>query len=141
MRGVPEVLVQYRGHAQQTTMLHRTTQTLNACTIRLLTARRRSGRPENADVALASGAEWAASAPDIPDVYRGFATLSLAENFPLLAVYHARKVLSVRRRPSDCGWAARIFTAAFRKERKNRSLLVRMFFGGPLRAHGLRRAG
>ena len=140
MRGIPEVLLHYRRHAQQTTAARFDSQMISACVIRLLTARRRSGRDENLDATVRAVSEWSAPGRNLGEVYRHFAGLSLAEGFPLLAVYHARKALSVQCRPSDFRAAMAILMAAIRSENHNRARLLRMFRGGPLRAHGLRRA-
>lgn len=138
MRGIDEVLLHYRRHAEQTTAQRHEQQMTSACAIRLLAARRRSGRAEDVDTAFDAVRETPPTEEALSDTYRRFAAQSLAEDFPLLAVYHARKALSVRRRPADCRFAIGIAMAALRRERCDRRLLVRMLLGGPLRAHGLR---
>lgn len=138
--GVPEVLMQYRSHSQQVSVLEPAEQILNACIIRLLTARRRAGRSEDSAATLAVMARWLAEGLAVREIYRRFADWSLRERFPLLAVYHARKVVSARRRPIEAVWATGILARALRQSQTNRGLLLRMFFGGPLRAHGLKPA-
>ena len=141
MRGVPDILLHYRRHASQTTTAHYQAQMTSACMIRLLTARRRAGRDENLDAVVTALRDGTTPDRDLREVYRYFAEISLAENFPLLAVYHARKALSVRRTPADCGWAIRVVRRACRRTDSGCSILIRMFLGGPLRAHRLSREG
>lgn len=141
MRGVPDILLHYRRHASQTTTAHYQSQMTSACVIRLLTARRRAGRAEDLDGVVNALRDGTRPERDLREVYRYFAEISLAEDFPLLAVYHARKALSVRRTPADCVWALRVVREAYRRTASGRSILIRMFLGGPLRAHRLSRRG
>src|SRR5690606_153749 len=77
MRGIPEVLLHYRQHAQQTTAAHYAEQMRDAGAIRLLAARRRSGRPERLDDTLAMARAWTTRHAGLPDVYRDLARHSL----------------------------------------------------------------
>lgn len=138
--GVPEILMQYRHHPGQTTVLRYVAQVAAACAVRLLTARRRAGRPEEREAVVAALLPADGTGLDQAAIFRRAAEWSLRDGFPRLAVYHARKLLSVRRTTADLGWAAGLLRRALVAERRERRLLVALFFGGPLRAHGLRRA-
>ena len=140
LRGVPEVLTQYRHHREQTTNVRARQQILEACVIRILTARRRSGQPENLTGAMAELGEWLRHPPAPADAYARFAGLALREGFARLAVYHARKLLSVRRDSASGLRAARVFAGALRIAPGDAALLWRLFFTGPIRAHRLKPA-
>jgi glycosyltransferase involved in cell wall biosynthesis len=134
---LPEVLLEYRRHQTQTTVQQRPTQVLNACIVRLITARRRAGRDEDLSTILGEFKSWIGSPPDIATQYSCFAKLSLAERFPLLAVYFARKTLSDSLTPSHIAGALRVLIAAWAQQPRQVIQLVRMFFTGPLRTHAL----
>jgi glycosyltransferase involved in cell wall biosynthesis len=133
--GLTDVLLHYRRHAAQSTVEQSGEQQLGACRIRLMTARRRSGRDENPEDLLAEDG----SGP-MADHYARFAQRCVAEGFGRLAVYHARKLLAARRTVRDLRAAGAVLAAAVRSEPRVAPLLVRLFFTGPLRAHGLRPA-
>lgn len=140
MRSVPEVLVHYRCHPGQTTKQYHAEQTLRACLIRLLTARRRHARDEELAVTLAKIDPWLRAAPDKAAIYSYFAMWCLRDGFASLAVYHARKLLSVRRDATALKTALSVYAAALRMEPRETVLLSRLFFTGPLRAHRLKPA-
>lgn len=139
-RGLPEVLTRYRYHGGQTTQIRNADQIARAGLARLMTARRRSHRPEKLPEFLENLAPWLEPAPRPAEAFRFFAEQSLQERFPLLAVYHARKLLSVEKTPGRIAWALRVLAAAWRQEPKRRLQLARMFLTGPLRTHGLKPA-
>ncbi len=139
-RGVPETLLRYRVHAQQATMQYQARQVFEACAIRLLTARRRSGRAEGLSSVLAEMGTWVDSPPALPVIYARFAHWCLEEKFPLLAVYHARKLLSVRRDVQTIAAVLQIYLNALRIAPGEASILTRMFLSGPLRTHRLKPA-
>ena len=62
-----EPLLSYRQHAGQVTQSERPEMVFHACLIRLVTARRRSGRPENLPELLASVGPWRERAPSPAD--------------------------------------------------------------------------
>lgn len=134
---LPEVLFHYRQHEQQTTIKARAQQLSGAMLNRLLTARRRAGRPEDAPALLAEFATWRDNPPPVDACYAAIAWRCLADDFPLLAVYHARKLLSVRRDAATLRMAAGVLVGAWRRSPRDAVRLGRMFFTGPLRAHGL----
>ncbi len=135
---LPEVLFHYRRHAEQTTVIAQSLQVQNASRVRLLTARRRSGRPETSGALAEEFGGWR-NHPPLPAVtYAEFARRALEENFPLLAVYFARKLLSVRRDLSALKIAAGVLAGALRRAPGQTPILLRLFFTGPLRAHALR---
>lgn len=138
IKALPEVLLHYRVHAGQTTTSGHDAQVFGACLARLLTARRRAGRPENLPELAAELAGWLTAAPAQPASYAWFARRCLKEGFPLLAVYHARKLLSVSRAPRDISLAGLVFARAAGRKPRQFGLLTRLFFTGPLRAHGLK---
>ncbi|MFI5337474.1 MAG: glycosyltransferase family 2 protein [Opitutales bacterium] len=135
---VPGVLLEYRVHDGQTTRLGNCTQVLLASYVRLLTARRRAGRPEALPELMGELRRGRLEPPPLAATYADFARRCLAEHFPLLAVYHARKLLSVRRDRSALGTALGVLAGALRQEPRAAVTLTRMFFTGPLRTHGLR---
>lgn len=137
---LPEVLFHYRMHARQATQRHRREQIAAECAIRVLTARRRAGRPENFEAMAAWLAATSAGAADAAAIYRAALTLCRAERWEMLAVYHARKLLSVARGPADVAMACRQAFAAMRTG-AGRSQLMRFFFRGPLRTFQLRASG
>jgi glycosyltransferase involved in cell wall biosynthesis len=139
MCGVPEALVHYRHHPGQTTRQRAAAQILNACMIRLITARRRHGRAEELPSVMAEVGSWLQEPPPA-EAYARFARWSLREGFAALAVYHARKLLSVRRDVRAGVRAAAVLGSALRQAPRQAPLLLRLFFTGPVRAHGLKPA-
>jgi glycosyltransferase involved in cell wall biosynthesis len=140
IRGIPEILTQYRRHPEQVTQQRASEQIAAACLIRLLTARRRHGRPEDLAGLVAEHGGWLRDPPTPAEAYARFARLALREGFAPLAVYHARKLLSVRRDIASCVRAARALAGALRIAPGDAALLLRLFFTGPLRAHRLKPA-
>jgi glycosyltransferase involved in cell wall biosynthesis len=134
--GVGEVLQQYRRYAGQTTVLREAGLVLNQCAIRLLTARRRAGRPEELETLAAEMARLENAAP--AEIYRHFARQCLAEGWTTPAVYHARRLLAVSRTPAAFLTAGRIFIGTLWRNPGRALFLTRLFFSGPLRTHGLR---
>jgi hypothetical protein len=137
IRGVPEVLLQYRHHGCQGTRELASEQILRACIVRLMTARRRHRRDEDFAVTLADVGPWLHAAPDKAAIYSRFATWCLRDGFASLAVYHARKLLSVQRDAAAMKTAFGVYAAALRMAPREAVLLSRLFFTGPLRTHGL----
>lgn len=133
---LPDALYHYREHAGQTTRERKLRQEWSVSLSRLLAARRRAGRPED----LAGAVAACALRPDdtLADVYLRFGARCLEENFPLLAVYHARKAFSVRRDRRTLSAASSLFARAWRNAQAERGQLARMFLIGPLRTHGLK---
>lgn len=138
--GVPEVLFQYRQHAGQSTWQHRASQILSASIIRLITSRRRNGRPEGLTDLAGQLRGWMIEPPAPMEIYRHFAMRCLAEDFPLLAVYHGRKMLSESRDSRAYRTACSVFVRALRAAPVRSPELIRMILTGPLRTHGLRPA-
>ncbi len=136
---VPEVVLKYRRYSTQTTVQQYALQQFKVSITRLLTARRRAGRPEGLPELLADLAEWRSPVPVPAEYFSWFAERAQREGFPLLAVYFARRLLSVRRTPGTMLTAWRLTAAALRSAPSQRVKLLRMFFTGPLRTHGLRR--
>lgn len=138
VRALPEVLLHYRVHGAQTTATGNASQVLSACMIRLLTARRRAGRPEDLPGLAAELHAWLASPPPAAAAYAFFAERCRREGFPLLAVFHARRVLSLRRTPRTVTQAVGIVGTALAAAPAESVRLLRMAATGPVRAHGLR---
>lgn len=138
-RALSEPLLLYRRHGEQLTVRSARTQTLHASMCRLMTARRRAGRPEAMVSLMDSTANWRNSPPTEADVFAEFARRALAEKLPLPAVHFARKLLSVRRDVSALVTATQVLAGALRLAPRRSNLLLRLFFTGPLRTHGLRR--
>ena len=138
--GVPEVLLHYRHHAGQTTWQRAAAQIHSACMIRLITARRRHGRAEDLAGVVAEVSVWRESPPPPADAYARFARWSLREGLAVQAVYHARRLVAVRRDLGAAARAARVLASALRTAPREAALLVRLFFTGPVRAHGLKPA-
>jgi GT2 family glycosyltransferase len=137
VRGAPEILLHYRQHAGQVTRTHAAEQIRRACAVRLITARRRHGRPENLPDALARIADGGGPMPPLVEVYADFAHQCLREGFPLLAVYHARKMVAVRRDGPTVLRALRLLAVALFRARGEAGTVLRMFLTGPLRTHDL----
>ncbi|MCF7688393.1 MAG: glycosyltransferase [Cephaloticoccus sp.] len=135
-----EVLTQYRLHPVQVTVQQRPSQVLNACIVRLITARRRAGKPEKLAELLAEVNGWIEVPPDYATLYEFFAARSFEDNFNLLAVYFARKTLAFSRSPARIFAAGRTLLAAMCREPGQIIRLGRMFFTGPLRTFDLRPA-
>lgn len=135
---LPEALLSYRQHAGQATQSEGPEMVFNACLIRLVTARRRSGHPEQVPALLAGVGPWRQRAPAPADAYAEFARRASAEGHPLLAVFCARRALAARPKPGMGALACRILAGALIRSPRQAPLLFRMFATGPLRAHGLK---
>lgn len=136
MTVLPEVLLRYRWYPAQTTQRRTPAIEQSRCVIQLVTARRRAGRPENLEGALRLTA--AASAAES---WRRGAGQCLEERFSVLAAYHARRSFALDRSPKAALVAMRLAGRAWRQARgRERGMVVRMFFTGPVRALGLRPA-
>lgn len=129
--GLPERLAAYRSHAGQSTAVQWSRQVFAAARVRLMTARRRAGRPEGTDEQSCP-----VSPPPPAATYRAFAAHFLQEGFGELAAYHARKLAAVQ--PAALPWALCLLFRAARREPRAAGLFARMFLTGPLRTHGLR---
>lgn len=136
-----EPLVSYRHYPGQTTRERFAGQTLLAALVRLLAARRRAGRAEELEALRADYAGWLGGAPSVAEIFAEFAQRSAREDFPDLTVYHARKLLSVRRDPAALALALRLWLIAMRRAPRRAGFLSRLFLGGPLRAHRLHPLG
>jgi GT2 family glycosyltransferase len=140
MRGLPEILTQYRHHREQATLQWAGEQIIWACAIRILAARRRQGRPEDLAGLLGKLRGCQRDPGGVAEAYARFARLALREGLAQQAVYHARKLLSVRRNPAACALAARVLAGSLRIAPGDAALLLRLFLMGPIRAHRLRPA-
>lgn len=134
---LPEVLGQYRLHSGQMTQESYAAQVMNACLIRLMTGRRRSGRPEDFGALLVEYADWLRQPPPVEDLFRHFASRCLADGQPRLAVYHVRKMLSARISMRTVIAALGVLAAALRAAPRDAGFLTHLFLRGPLRAHGI----
>lgn len=134
MGGVEEVLLQYRRHATQTTQVHAVAIEQSRCEIRLLTARRRAGRPEGQPSEINGGPRPETTA----ECCRRMARRCLEEGFGPLALYHARRAAVLERGVSSgfraLGFALRAFP---RLQAGERWFGLKLFGLGPVRAHGL----
>ena len=134
---VADILLQYRHHPGQTTVEKAARIARERCVVRLLTARRRAGRPE--------GGDWRAllEAPAPDDdrvaVLEEFSRRFLAEGFPVQAAYHARQCFGLTRTAPAFFRAARLFARIWRQGGAERVPAGRMFLRGPVRALGVRR--
>jgi GT2 family glycosyltransferase len=137
LAAVPEVLCRYRHHGGQTTVQQVGRIAAERCAVRLLTARRRAGRPEGSE--LIPGELAAAASPAV--AARRCAMQCLAEGFTVLTAYHARRSFAEERTTAS-GWrAARLFGRALRRAAPaERRAVARMFLTGPVRALGVRPA-
>jgi len=137
---VPEVLLQYRHHAGQTTVEQAARIIRERCVVRLLAARRRDGRSE--------GADWpdlirpgAADELDRAGMLRTVALQCHCEGFPVLAAYHARRSLAEEPTVRNFFAALRLFGRAWRRAGAEQGLTARMFLRGPVKALGVGRKG
>lgn len=136
-----EPLVSYRHYPGQTTREQFAGQMLVGALVRLLSARRRAGRDEEVEALRADYADWLRHPPSLAAIYAEFARRCARENVPDLAVYHARKLLSVRRDPAALALALRLGFVALRQAPGRAAFLAHLFLGGPLRAHRLHPLG
>lgn len=133
---LPEVLLHYRVYPEQTTQQKCALIEKSRGVIGLLAARRRSGRAEDLPGLMASGAGLL-----VADHCRHIARQCLAEGYPELAAFWARRSLVWKRSPAAVGKAAQLGWRAWcQPEPARRGLVARMFFRGPIRALGLRPA-
>lgn len=138
-RALPEVLLHYRRHAGQITVSRFNEMVLGATLVRMVTARRRAGRPERLAELVRDLPGWSAqSAPAASVTYAYFAGQALAEGFPLLAVFLGRRHFSKCRTPAGLARATAVLGRALAQAPGEAAMLVRMFLTGPLRAHDLR---
>lgn len=103
-------------------------------------ARRRLGRAESTAEVARLRALAPGGAPTLAATYGHFARQALAEGIGDLAVYHARKLLSVDRGPGAIATALGVATRALGAQPRQAGFLLRLFGTGPLRTHGLRPA-
>ncbi|MFT3783142.1 MAG: glycosyltransferase [Nibricoccus sp.] len=138
MAAIPEVLFRYRWHSSQTTQQKAGEIERSLCAIRLLTARRRAGRPEDLSSVLN---DLSGLAPARAESCRHFARRSLAEGLPALAAYFARRVFVLERTPKALGGALWLASRALAlSQGEERALAARLFLMGPVRAHRMRPA-
>lgn len=133
---VPEVLLQYRRHGGQTTIERANRIAAERCVVRLLTARRRAGRPEGDDwpPLLAQAGSGLAECL----LLRQWARRFLAEGFGVPAAYHARRSIAVRRSAGAYLHGVALWMQAWRMAGRERLQVNRMFFLGPVRALNMR---
>jgi glycosyltransferase involved in cell wall biosynthesis len=133
-------LLRYRRHSQSATVARAAEFEAGTCALRLCTARRRAGRPEQLEETLATVRELNANRTPLPEVYRHFARQCRREGFPLIAALHA--ALAVRESSSPFV-AARFFyyvAAAIRADRGSFTTALGAAAKGPFWAL-LKRAG
>jgi hypothetical protein len=136
MAVLPEVLLDYRWYADQTTQQRGTSIEQSRAAIQLAAARRRAGRPEDL-----TGILQALAAPTAAESWRRVASLCLAEGYGLPAAYGARRSFALERTGRALLDAMRLGAQAWRQAAPSERMLVaRMFLTGPLRALGLRPA-
>jgi hypothetical protein len=133
---LPEILLRYRWYPAQTTQRQIAAIEQSRCTIQLLTARRRAGRPENLE-----GTRCQMAGSSAAESWRRTAAQCLEERFSVLAAYHARRSFALDRSTAAALVATRLTARAWRQARgRERWMVLRMFFIGPVRALGLRPA-
>ncbi|HUR57468.1 MAG TPA: glycosyltransferase family 2 protein [Opitutaceae bacterium] len=140
MAAVPEVLLRYRRHAAQTTVLHRTEQVMEECYVRLLTARRRRGGDE-AFALLAAERQTRPVPSHAREIHREFGRRFLDEGFAPQATYQARRLVITGRDFGSWREALRIVARSVRASPRETWFLLRLFLMGPVRAHGLSNRG
>lgn len=132
---IPEVLLQYRWYPAQTTQSQATAIEKGRCLIQVITARRRSGRPENLPQAAA-----ALEAATAAQAWRRGSLICLQDGHPVLAAYQARRSFALERTPKSAVMALRLAARCGRNCAGERRQIWKMFFTGPVRAFGLRPA-
>ena len=137
---VPEVLLHYRRYPDQTTQCHRTEQIRDECWVRLLTARRRAGRDEGFDAAAVELQQNCEVSAEPCALHAEFGAHFLAERFAAQAAYEARRILAMSRAPGAVVAALRLWRRGLAVAPGDAIFLSRIFFTGPVRAHGLRNA-
>lgn len=135
--GVSEVLFRYRRQPSQVTQRFRAKIVATEGAVRLVVARRRSGKAEDVERLMASVMQGVEDATPLPFLYERLAGLSEQEGFPLLVALNARRWVIESRRLSIL-WKAglRALRASVRAD-KERKMVWRMFLLGPVRAHRL----
>jgi len=136
---LPEVLLHYRHHGGQMTSLQHTGQRLHAGIARLCAGRRRSGRSE--DLCRLLNACHGLEAATETQVCRRLGELSLRERLPVLAAYHARRLLAAERSPRTMATALPLLLRALAASPRKAVLSLRLFLTGPLRTHRLHPVG
>ncbi len=140
LAAVPEVLLQYRRHPAQATIEQAGRIAAEQCVVRVLTSRRRAVRAEDLPGAVQALGVGLNNPPELAAVYARCATWCLRDGFASLAVYHARKLLSVRRDLGAVKTALGVYATALRMAPRDAVLLSRLFFTGPLRTYGFKPA-
>lgn len=138
IRALAEPLGSYRWYGGQSSQSHLGRHALQAALVRLATARRRTGRAEDLAGLLAHFHAWRAEPPSAAAVFAGVAEFSLRDGSAPLASYHARRLLGASRHPFALARALRLHACALAAQPRAATALNRLFFTGPLRAHGLR---
>jgi hypothetical protein len=127
---LPEVHLHYRWYPTQTTQTKFDVVEQHRCVIQLITARRRVGRPENVREAL-----QLTVVGDLGQTWRRTACQSLREQFFVLAAYQARRSIGFDRAMAGAFAAGRLAVAAWRHAPvRERGMVAKMFFTGPVRA-------
>jgi glycosyltransferase involved in cell wall biosynthesis len=131
---VPEVLLQYRRHAAQTTVEHANRIAAERCAVRLLTARRRAGKKEG------QGGSRLKSVAQNPvpeaEILMRYARRFLSEGFPVQAAWHARRSVAVR--PWGFFSALGLLAQIQQNAEAECGLARQMFWRGPVKALGVK---
>lgn len=131
-----EVLLHYRWYGSQTTQSKAGEIEQSRAAIRLMTARRRSGKDERfAEATSGLDPERA----DASQACQIVAEKALAEGLFSTSSYHARRMLVYRRTPARLMTAVRLGARAIAAARvRERRLAARLWFTGPVKALALR---
>ncbi len=106
----------YRRYPGSTTIGRLSEGEAYACAIRLVTARRRAGRPERLDEAMADVRALLADGRSLGEIFGHFAACCHTEGFPLLAAFHGALEVRGRKTPGATLRFLRYTLAALRAD-------------------------
>jgi glycosyltransferase involved in cell wall biosynthesis len=130
MEVLSEVLLRYRWYPAQTTQRRLVAIDQSRAAIQLVTARRRAGRPEKLNEVLST-----LRSDSVAETWRRGAVACLREGFPVFAAFQARRSFVHDRSVVGATTAVRLAVQAVRLGRgRERTLAIRMFLTGPVRA-------
>ena len=131
MIGVPQTLLRYRRHRDQTTEARAAEIEFGRGAVRLLTARRRAGGAERLDEVMALRFDGATPA----DACLFWARACRRERWFALAAFHARRAVALGGAPAAA--LAVGLRAIFAARGADRAFATRILFTGPVRALAL----
>lgn len=136
--GDPQVLFLYRRQVGQVTQRFRARLLADEGAVRIATARRRAGLPDNLGSLVERATEGVAANTPHALIQKRLALLSHTEGWPLLTALHARRWFAAARTPRSVLAAGCLVLRASLRAGAGRGMVWRMFLQGPVRAHRLK---